>query len=140
MPNDRNQLRMIGHEVERKRLQIKGHRIAGFYGKRLAESLCAGLESILPLKGAIDYGSMLYPSIAIGAVKGDMHCDIEGPKRFSTLWRSPHHGQAFTRNDALDQIPRLRSQFDFIERNKFDPRFRFSRGQCSTGNNVKRGR
>ena|SRR5215813_1557367 len=52
-----------------KRLQIERHRLAGFYGERLAECFRAGFESILFLKRAIDYRSLLYPSIAIEPVK-----------------------------------------------------------------------
>src|SRR5262245_51237971 len=105
---------MIGYKVQRKRLQKEWHRLAGFYGERLSECLCAGFESILSLERAIHHWSLLYPSLAVKPVKGDMHCNVERPKRFSTFGRPPYDNQAFARNYALDQITRLRSQFDFI--------------------------
>src|SRR5208283_1686977 len=81
----------------------------------LPESFDAVLERGAPLKGAVDYGTLVNLPAAIIPAKSDMHYHVIDEKRLPTFGRAPNHGKADARDYALDEICRGRVDFDLIE-------------------------
>jgi hypothetical protein len=72
----------------------------------LPEGSGASLETLGPLKRAIDNGSGDYTAAAIFPTQRVMHREIKGPKALSALRWTPHRYDSHSRNKPLHEIGR----------------------------------
>ena len=64
----------------------------------------SGAKAVPALERQIDDRALLHTPTAIAPAKRDVHHEVEGPKTFAALRRSPYNGEAGARQDFFNQI------------------------------------
>src|SRR5215472_2189062 len=91
-----------------------------------AEGFLARSEAALTFARDIDRCAGLYAAAAIVPAERNVHQDVEDPECLAAFWRTVDHGQAFARQEALDQIRRLSAGLDVLEADRLKTRLGFA--------------
>ena len=106
----KDQRGVLGDKIERQRKQVERDRLDVILSEiALPPCFDALAETGAAFCRAADDGALLDLAVAIRPAERDVHREIECPEALAAFWWSPRGDEAVARDDAFDDVGKLRS-------------------------------